>query len=88
MIENQINTILVTTVTFILLLYCKMYYINIIVLYKVTNSNNNYLFLFTNSIKANRWLQWLHQACIEFHGKKAVTFVTKLKSFAFFQINP
>lgn len=51
MLENQLNTILVTTVTFILLLYCKLYYINIVVLYMVTYSNNNYLFLFTNSIK-------------------------------------
>lgn len=88
MLNNQLNIILVTTVTFILLLYCKLYYINIVVLYKVTNSNNNYLFLFTNSIKGISWLQWLHQACIKFQGKKAVTFVTNLKYFHFFQINP
>lgn len=67
---------LVTTVTFILLLYCKLYYINIVVLYKVTVIYCIMLFLFTNSIKAIWWLQWLHQACIEFQGKKAVTFVT------------
>lgn len=60
MLGNQLTIILVTTVTFILLLYCKLYYINIVVLYKVTNSNNNYLFLFTNSIKGILWLQWLH----------------------------